>query len=133
MSRANETTLAPLEAGQSIGADPDLQEETASAVGAGAAPPARTAAQPAGRADTVRAAGAVTMIPKRWVKVVRKKTCVTLEDPFWEALKEIAAARGINRNDLINVVAREATCRRRCASWCWTVIRSAAPRPQMAI
>jgi predicted DNA-binding ribbon-helix-helix protein len=49
----------------------------------------------------------MSMIPKRSVKVLRKKTSVTLEDPFWEALNEIAAARGTNRNALINAVARE--------------------------
>jgi predicted DNA-binding ribbon-helix-helix protein len=38
---------------------------------------------------------------KRSVVVAGHRTSVSLEPPFWDALKEIAAARGISLNALI--------------------------------
>jgi predicted DNA-binding ribbon-helix-helix protein len=40
-------------------------------------------------------------IIKRSVKLDRHKTSISLEDEFWEALKEIAPARGMSLRGLI--------------------------------
>jgi predicted DNA-binding ribbon-helix-helix protein len=40
-------------------------------------------------------------IIKRSVNLDRHKTSISLEDEFWEALKEIAAARGMSLRSLI--------------------------------
>lgn len=40
-------------------------------------------------------------IVKRSVRIARHPTSVTLEDAFWHALKEIAAARGMSLNALV--------------------------------
>jgi predicted DNA-binding ribbon-helix-helix protein len=40
-------------------------------------------------------------IVKRSVTLDRRKTSVSLENEFWEALKKIAPARGMNLHDLI--------------------------------
>ncbi|QND70029.1 ribbon-helix-helix domain-containing protein [Tardiphaga robiniae] len=44
-------------------------------------------------------------IRKRSVVIGGHKTSVSLEDEFWDSLKEIAAERGQRLFDLINVVA----------------------------
>lgn len=40
-------------------------------------------------------------IVKRSVRIAGHPTSVTLEDAFWDALKEIAAARGLSLNALV--------------------------------
>jgi predicted DNA-binding ribbon-helix-helix protein len=44
---------------------------------------------------------------KRSLALFGRKTSVSLEEPFWEALKEVAEARRTNRNALINAVAKD--------------------------
>lgn len=43
----------------------------------------------------------MTEIRKRSVMVAGHPTSVTLEEPFWDALKELAAAEGLSVNALI--------------------------------
>ncbi len=43
----------------------------------------------------------MTTIRKRSVMVAGHPTSVTLEEPFWDALKELAAAEGVSVNALI--------------------------------
>ena len=43
-------------------------------------------------------------ITKRSVMIAGHRTSVSLEDPFWEALREIAAARGQSVQALIGAV-----------------------------
>ena len=43
---------------------------------------------------------------KRSVTIAGHRTSVSLEAPFWDALKEIATARGLSLNDLIAEVDR---------------------------
>jgi predicted DNA-binding ribbon-helix-helix protein len=42
--------------------------------------------------------------PKRSVVVSGHKTSVSLEEPFWQALREIATARGLTVRALISLV-----------------------------
>ena len=44
-------------------------------------------------------------VPKRSVVVSGHKTSVSLEEPFWQALREIARERGITTAALINSIA----------------------------
>jgi len=48
----------------------------------------------------------VTAPGKRSVTIAGHRTSVSLEAPFWDALKEIATARGLSLNDLIAEVDR---------------------------
>jgi len=48
----------------------------------------------------------VTAPAKRSVTIAGHRTSVSLEAPFWDALKEIATARGLSLNDLIAEVDR---------------------------
>lgn len=43
----------------------------------------------------------MTEVRKRSVMVAGHPTSVTLEEPFWDALKELAAAEGVSVNALI--------------------------------
>lgn len=43
----------------------------------------------------------MTEVRKRSVMVAGHPTSVTLEEPFWDALKELAAAEGLSVNALI--------------------------------
>jgi predicted DNA-binding ribbon-helix-helix protein len=43
-------------------------------------------------------------ITKRSVMIAGHRTSVSLEDPFWEALREIAAARGQSVQALIGAI-----------------------------
>ncbi len=43
----------------------------------------------------------MTTIRKRSVMIAGHPTSVTLEEPFWDALKELAAAEGLSVNALI--------------------------------
>jgi len=47
------------------------------------------------------------MIRKRSVIVAGHQTSVSLEDAFWQALKEIARARGVSVNGLVTKIDRE--------------------------
>jgi predicted DNA-binding ribbon-helix-helix protein len=47
------------------------------------------------------------MIIKRSVSFSGRKTSVTLEEPFWQALHEIATARGMTRSALIASIAEK--------------------------
>ncbi len=48
----------------------------------------------------------MTALRKRSVTIAGHRTSVSLEAPFWDALKEVAAARGVSLNDLIAAVDR---------------------------
>ncbi|MCJ2033458.1 ribbon-helix-helix domain-containing protein [Methylobacterium sp. J-068] len=45
-----------------------------------------------------------TGVTKRSVMIAGHRTSVSLEDPFWDALREIAAARGQSVQALIGVI-----------------------------
>ena len=47
------------------------------------------------------------MIKKRSIKIVGHKTSVSLEEPFWDALKAVAAAEGLTPTALIERIDRE--------------------------
>lgn len=44
------------------------------------------------------------MIKKRSVRISGHETSVTLEEPFWDALRSIAAQRGVSLNVLISEI-----------------------------
>lgn len=46
----------------------------------------------------------MTEVRKRSVMIAGHPTSVTLEEPFWEVLKELAAAEGVSVNALIERV-----------------------------
>ncbi|MFH1158571.1 MAG: ribbon-helix-helix domain-containing protein [Pseudomonadota bacterium] len=48
----------------------------------------------------------MTKVRKRSVTVEGHRTSVTLEEPFWDSLKEIAAAKGLSVNALIAEIDR---------------------------
>jgi predicted DNA-binding ribbon-helix-helix protein len=48
-----------------------------------------------------------SLLRKRAVKLDDHKTSMTLEDPFWAALKEIAAAQGTTISQLITAIDSE--------------------------
>lgn len=41
------------------------------------------------------------MVRKRSVTIAGHRTSVSLEEPFWDALKDLARRRGISVNDLV--------------------------------
>jgi predicted DNA-binding ribbon-helix-helix protein len=43
-------------------------------------------------------------VVKRAIRISRRKTSVSLEDAFWNALGEIAETRGMTRADLITEI-----------------------------
>ena len=47
------------------------------------------------------------MIKKRSIKIAGHKTSVSLEEPFWDALKALAAREGLTLSALIERVDRE--------------------------
>ena len=47
------------------------------------------------------------MVKKRSVKIAGHTTSVSLEEPFWDALKAIAAAEGVSVNALLARIDRE--------------------------
>lgn len=49
--------------------------------------------------DTALAGGAAVV--KRSVRIAGHPTSVSLEDAFWDALKDLAAARGVSLNALV--------------------------------
>ena len=51
-------------------------------------------------------AGDGSHLEKRSVTIAGHRTSVSLEAPFWDALKEIAAARGLATNALIAEIDR---------------------------
>ena len=46
-------------------------------------------------------------VVKRSVRIGGRNVSVTLEDAFWNALKEIAGIKSIRRGDLISIIRRE--------------------------
>jgi len=48
-----------------------------------------------------------SLVRKRSVVLSGRKTSVSLEEPFWQALREIAAERGITTAALFNSIASE--------------------------
>lgn len=44
------------------------------------------------------------MIKKRSVNIAGHSTSITLEEPFWDALKSIAATQNISMNTLITAI-----------------------------
>ncbi|GJE60998.1 ribbon-helix-helix domain-containing protein [Methylobacterium trifolii] len=46
-------------------------------------------------------------VPKRSVMIAGHSTSVSLEEPFWEALREIAAARGQSVQGLVGTIDSE--------------------------
>ena len=66
-------------------------------------------------------------IVKRSVVLAGHKTSVSLEDQFWNALKDIAKARGKTLSETIVAIDGERTsanCRQRCACSSSIIIRS---------
>lgn len=57
--------------------------------------------------DAPSAAGGSEAIRKRSVKLAGHSTSLSLEGVFWDALKEVAAARGLSLNALIEEIDRE--------------------------
>jgi predicted DNA-binding ribbon-helix-helix protein len=41
---------------------------------------------------------------KRTITIAGHKTCVSLEDAFWNALREIAANKNVSRSDLVSKI-----------------------------
>ena len=52
------------------------------------------------------AAGPALALRKRSVKIAGHSTSLSLEDVFWDALKEVAAERGLSLNALIEEIDR---------------------------
>lgn len=48
-------------------------------------------------------------IKKRSITIAGHRTSITLEDVFWDALKEIATAKGTSRQTLIEKIDKERT------------------------
>ena len=46
-------------------------------------------------------------VVKHTVVIARRKTSVSLEDAFWQSLKEIASGRGMSRPELITTIDSE--------------------------
>jgi predicted DNA-binding ribbon-helix-helix protein len=53
-----------------------------------------------GRSDEGRGCACGSIIKRRTVNIAQHKTGVSLEEGFWRALKEIAAARNVAMNKL---------------------------------
>jgi predicted DNA-binding ribbon-helix-helix protein len=49
----------------------------------------------------------LSSVIKRSIKIAGRKTSVSLEDAFWKAFKEIAAAKGVPIQDLISKINKE--------------------------
>jgi predicted DNA-binding ribbon-helix-helix protein len=43
-------------------------------------------------------------VPRRNVFVAGHKTSVSLEDPFWKALREIAVTKGVRVSELVSMI-----------------------------
>ena len=72
-----------------------------------------------------------SLILKRSIMIAGQKTSVSLEDEFWQALKQIAAGLDMKMAELVHQIGSSAsteTCPRRCGCSCSSTI-SAAPRP----
>lgn len=48
-------------------------------------------------------------IKKRSITIAGHRTSITLEDVFWDALKEIATSKAISRQNLIEKIDKERT------------------------
>ena len=49
----------------------------------------------------------ISMVVNRSVTLAGRKTSVSLEDAFWQSLKEIASGRGMSRPELIATIDSE--------------------------
>jgi predicted DNA-binding ribbon-helix-helix protein len=63
-----------------------------------------------------------TSVSKHSIFIARRKTSISLEDAFWDGLKEIAVARNIRLNTLLSEIdskRQHAICRRPfgCSYW----------------
>jgi hypothetical protein len=68
--------------------------------------------------------GKVMRTSKRSVIIAGAQTSVSLEDEFWEALKEIANERGTRVSDLVKSIKGLPTCHRPCGCSCWGIIKT---------
>ena len=67
----------------------------------------------------------MTTIVKRSVVVAGHQTSISLEEPFWKSLKEIAKQRRTTLTDLVAEIDKAATaaiCRQRSACSCFSII-----------
>jgi predicted DNA-binding ribbon-helix-helix protein len=64
-------------------------------------------ARPTNRQDKQVGQTVASPIPKRSVVVSGHKTSISLEEPFWQALRELATARGLSVSALISSIARK--------------------------
>ena len=64
-------------------------------------------ARPTNRQDKQVGQTVASPIPKRSVVVSGHKTSISLEEPFWRALRELATARGLSVSALISSIARK--------------------------
>ena len=74
-------------------------------------------------------------IVKHTIEVAGRKTSLSLEDAFWQALKNIARNRRTTLRDLLLrsiLSARTVISRQLRGYLCSTIIRSALTRPHMA-
>ena len=46
----------------------------------------------------------MTAVIKRSIVIAGHKTSISLEEPFWKALKDIAAGRGVTLSDLVATI-----------------------------
>jgi predicted DNA-binding ribbon-helix-helix protein len=46
----------------------------------------------------------LSAVVRRTVRISGRSTSLTLEDPFWEALQEIAEAKGMTRANLVSAI-----------------------------
>ena len=46
----------------------------------------------------------MSAVVKRSIVIASHKTSISLEEPFWKALKDIAAARGATLSDLVAAI-----------------------------
>lgn len=75
-------------------------------------------------------ADARTTVKKRSVKIAGHKTSVSLEEAFWQALKEIARTDGISVTALIERIDRDRVGNLSSAVRVYVLERLRAPRPE---
>lgn len=75
-------------------------------------------------------ADARTTVKKRSVKIAGHKTSVSLEEAFWQALKEIARTDGISVTAVIERIDRDRVGNLSSAVRVYVLERLRAPRPE---
>ena len=71
-----------------------------------------------------------SLVAKRSIVAAGHKTSVSLEDAFWNSLKEIASGRNITLSDLVTAIdseRRQGICHRPFASSYSTFIATSSP------